>query len=460
MADGPDDIRPHLDVIAERIIELDMRYHGFNPASGGFYDTTATYTTDPDNPVMAGWIPGPGGPATGEVLVPSGFTDLAGRALFNPTVDVYEHWAARIPEIFEHYLTAPRASEFNTLLSFLATGTEKLSRTVVPEDDGIGLEYGSNDTLVGALNAGDGEISQLNGQAMNSFVLHWWGKLPVLFDKYSLVARMQWITARAEQQVWHHYWNDLEKACLGIAEGLLPGGGGADIPFKAIGTITEVLSWLPVVGNVAGKLNEVNSRLSTLNDLAAMFGHSPTTRSYDFNNGAPAAEQTIVSILSDLSEDVRNQEEGLSEQARTVEELMSEPEWDLGDPHWVMDADERSDLLTDGNLITLDWETIRFIADDILGIVATAFDEAAQYNRVNVARFAFTRDGLVGRAQLGPYNPMDNVANRLIWLCESASRNLGHVSEVLKTVGQVFRTQDDQVAEDMRARQELAALLP
>ncbi|WP_205472312.1 hypothetical protein [Nocardioides sp. SYSU D00038] len=452
MATGPTDIQPKLDRIAELLIERDMRYHGFMPYGDGWYDTSQTAVTDLDNPVAPGWIPGPGGPPTGVVISNQQFNDISGEDSFNPTTEVYDHWPQRVAEIFEPFLDCPLRDDYDTLLSFARNGTEQLSLNVVPGDSELDITYADNPDLRSALDTGSASLADLHGEAMNAFRLRYWGRLEGIFDRYSLAARSLWVMYLAQSEIWANYWDDLEALCDRVIQGL-DDPQSVDIPFTTIATISGILGKLPAVGPV---FSGIGTAATILGTLQTAFAHEPTTRGYSFDGDAHACEDQIVQALRDLSDDVRDQEEGLAENARSVEECLGGADFRLDRPVDVLDADQRSDVITDGDLVVLDRGTLEFIARDILQAVATTLRDATTWNRVSIAQFAFRRPAAVGRATIGPYNPLDNVCERLNLLCDTAAATLDDVAEVLMVFATNFELLDDAVGGQME--QHLAAL--
>ena len=157
----------------------------------------------------------------------------------------------------------------------------------------------------------------------------------------------------------------------------------------------------------------------------------------------------IRGALEDLSDQISQEELGIAHSMEKIDGLLDSPDFNMSNPVILTNTNAADYRTADETKV--DWDTLRWIADDIMPKVVKQYQDAVYALDDCQTSSPFERPGGLGMSSVGPYLDWNSCVASLRLAIVQSKNQLNLVTEHLHLVADDFQQTDAEISAELAA---------
>jgi hypothetical protein len=394
--------------------------------------------------VHGGQVTDPTGQYAAAIVIPPGWP-------FHDLQSMIDYYNKEITELFQDWWQMPRPDEFDAIKASARQAAHLLAYQAQTNAGPGCAEFGANPELSN-ITTMQQYLSNFNGAAIRTFMANYANRLPLVTASQDAVACMVWTGVAGEQQIWVKTRESIANIAGSGLEAMKAcddgGGSGVKAVLNVVGAVAVIAA--PFTGGasatLAGGIAAVGTVLQTTSDFIENSGPKEVAL-----GGSTPIEviSNIRGALEDLSDQISKEELGIASSMEKIDGLLDSPDFNMSNPAILTNTNAADYRTADETKV--DWDTLRWIADDIMPKVVKQYQDAVYALDDCQNSGPFERPGGLGMSSLGPYLDWNSCVASLRLAIVQSKNQLNLVTEHLHLVADDFQQTDAQISAELEA---------
>ena len=394
--------------------------------------------------VQGGQVTDPTGQYVGTIVIPPGWP-------FHDLPSMVDYYNNAISELFDDWWQMPRPDEFDAIKGSARQAAHLLAYQAQTNAGPGCAEFGANGELSN-ITTMQQYLSNFNGAAIRTFMANYANRLPLVTASQDAVACMVWTGVAGEQQIWVRTRESVANIAGTGLEAMKAADGGGGSGLKAVLNVVGAVAVIaaPFTGGASVALSGGIAAVGTVLQTSSDFIDDSGPKEVPLGGSTPLdVIANIRGALEDLSDQISQEELGIAHSMEKIDGLLDSPDFNMSNPVILTNTNAADYRTADETKV--DWDTLRWIADDIMPKVVKQYQDAVYALDDCQTSSPFERPGGLGMSSVGPYLDWNSCVASLRLAIVQSKNQLNLVTEHLHLVADDFQQTDAEISAELAA---------
>ncbi len=394
--------------------------------------------------VQGGQVTDPTGQYVGTIVIPPGWP-------FHDLPSMVDYYNNAISELFDDWWQMPRPDEFDAIKGSARQAAHLLAYQAQTNAGPGCAEFGANGELSN-ITTMQQYLSNFNGAAIRTFMANYANRLPLVTASQDAVACMVWTGVAGEQQIWVRTRESVASIAGTGLEAMKAADGGGGSGLKAVLNVVGAVAVIaaPFTGGASVALSGGIAAVGTVLQTSSDFIDDSGPKEVPLGGSTPLdVIANIRGALEDLSDQISQEELGIAHSMEKIDGLLDSPDFNMSNPVILTNTNAADYRTADETKV--DWDTLRWIADDIMPKVVKQYQDAVYALDDCQTSSPFERPGGLGMSSVGPYLDWNSCVASLRLAIVQSKNQLNLVTEHLHLVADDFQQTDAEISAELAA---------